>query len=72
MIEILPPNMRRVMRCLAVEVYEGQGTDKDPGRLVIYVFTNDGKIIGTIDPWLQDCAADSEFWKTAKMWKGET
>ncbi len=49
------PNMRRVMQCLAVEVYEGQGISNDPGRLVIYVFTSDGKAIGTIDPRLQDC-----------------
>lgn len=44
------PRFRQVTKTFSVEVCEGSGTPGDPCRLVFYVHTEDGKLLGVIDP----------------------
>ena len=43
------PRFHKVIRTFAVEVCEGLGTKESPMRLVFYIHTEDGNLLGKID-----------------------
>ena len=45
---------RLLKKGLLVQVCEGDGKTDDPYRLVYYVYTEDGELIGSIDHWRQE------------------
>jgi hypothetical protein len=45
-------NIRRAwkLEVLQIMVYEGEGTEDDPGRIVAYYFLPDGRLLAINDP----------------------
>ena len=43
------PRFHQIIRCFAVEVCEGEGTEESPMALVYYVHDEQGKLLGKID-----------------------